>query len=154
MSDKILSDVNHPLAACSVGIIKNGKIIFYDTVGYKQINNEDSSQNIKANYKTIFRIASISKLFTTIAIFQLVEKGLVDLDTDISDYLGFEVRNPNFPNIPITIKMLLSHTSSLREKGGNDTSTYRIPYPHPISEFFTEELSMNLKKSLIYLNLK
>ena len=28
---KILSDVNHPLAACSVGIIKNGKIIFYDT---------------------------------------------------------------------------------------------------------------------------
>ena len=54
---KILSDVNHPLAACSVGIIKNGKIIFYDTVGYKQINNEDSSQNIKANYKTKFRIA-------------------------------------------------------------------------------------------------
>ena len=142
---KILSDVNHPLAACSVGIIKNGKIIFYDTVGYKQINNEDSSQNIKANYKTKFRIASISKLFTTIAIFQLVEKGLVDLDTDISDYLGFEIRNPNFPNIPITIKMLLSHTSSIREKGGNDTSIYRIPYPHPISEFFTEGAEYEFK---------
>jgi len=86
---KILNDDNHPLAACSLGIIKNGKIIFYDTVGYKQINNDDSSQNIKANHKTKFRIASISKLFTSIAIFQLVEKGLVDLETDISNYLGF-----------------------------------------------------------------
>ena len=42
---------------------------------------------------------------------RLVEQGKLDLDRDVSDYLGFTLRNPNYPDKAITTRMLLSHTS-------------------------------------------
>lgn len=59
------------------------------------------------------RIASISKLVTTLGVMRLVDQGKLDLDRDISDYLGYRVRNPAFPDRPITLRLLLSHQSSL-----------------------------------------
>ncbi|MBI5010507.1 MAG: beta-lactamase family protein [Bacteroidia bacterium] len=67
----------------------------------------------------IFRIASISKSFTTTALLTLVEKGALSLESDVSDLIGFKLRNPKYPDVPITIKMLLSHSSSL-----NDSQEY------------------------------
>jgi CubicO group peptidase (beta-lactamase class C family) len=49
---------------------------------------------------------------------KMVEQGRLSLDADISDYLGYRLRNPNFPDHPITLRMLLTHTSSLRDEGG------------------------------------
>ena len=63
--------------------------------------------------KTCFRIASITKWVTAIGLMTLYDQGKLDLDRDISDYLPFKVRNPAYPNTPITARMLLSHTSSL-----------------------------------------
>ena len=62
---------------------------------------------------TCFRIASITKWVTAIGLMTLYDKGKLDLDKDISSYLGFRVRNPAFPETPITARMLMSHTSSL-----------------------------------------
>ena len=62
---------------------------------------------------TCFRIASVTKWVTAIGLMTLYDQGKLDLDRDISSYLGFKVRNPAFPNTPITARMLLSHTSSL-----------------------------------------
>lgn len=45
----------------------------------------------------------------------LVDRGLVNLDEDINSYIGFPVRNPNFPDTPITLKMVASHTSSVHD---------------------------------------
>lgn len=59
------------------------------------------------------RIASISKLVTTLGLMRLVDQGKLDLDRDVSDYLGWKLRNPAFPDKPITLAMLLSHRSSL-----------------------------------------
>jgi CubicO group peptidase (beta-lactamase class C family) len=61
----------------------------------------------------VYMNASVQKLFTATAILQLVERGLVDLDADVSTYLPFEVRHPGFPDTPITIRMLLAHRSGL-----------------------------------------
>ena len=61
------------------------------------------------------RIASVSKLVTTIGVMKLVEAGKLDLNRDVSDYLGWPLRNPSFPDRSITLRMLLSHTSSVRE---------------------------------------
>jgi CubicO group peptidase (beta-lactamase class C family) len=61
---------------------------------------------------TRFRIASISKLVTTIGLLHLYERKFFSLDDDISLKLGFNLRNPNFPEDKITYKMLLSHMSS------------------------------------------
>ena len=66
-----------------------------------------------ATAKTCYRIASITKWVTAIGLMTLYDAGKLDLDKDISDYLGFKVRNPAFPNVKITARMLLSHTSSL-----------------------------------------
>lgn len=64
------------------------------------------------------RVASISKLVMALATFELAAEGKVDPGADISQYLGFEVRNPAFPDIPVTLMQLLAHRSSLRDGAG------------------------------------
>src|SRR3954447_10242935 len=61
------------------------------------------------------RVASISKLVTAIGVMRLVEAGKFDLDTDVSTYLGWPLRNPAFLGRPVSLRMLLSHTSSVRD---------------------------------------
>lgn len=63
--------------------------------------------------QTCFRIASITKWVTAIGLMTLYDQGKLDLDKDISTYLGFKVRNPAYPDTPVTARMLLTHTSSL-----------------------------------------
>ena len=69
------------------------------------------------------RIASISKLVVAIGVMRLVEQGRLDLDRDVSDYLGWRLRNPAFPDAPITLRLLLSHRSSLKD----DIEYWAIP---------------------------
>src|SRR5512138_804951 len=64
---------------------------------------------------TLFTIASISKTMTATALMTLYEQGKFELDDDVNKYLPFEVRNPNFPDKPITFRMLLTHTSSIKD---------------------------------------
>jgi len=69
------------------------------------------------------RIASISKLVVAIGVMRLVEQGSLELDRDVSDYLGWRLRNPAFPDRPITLRLLLSHRSSLKD----DIEYWAIP---------------------------
>ena len=64
------------------------------------------------------RIASISKLVTAIGVMRLVEAGKLDLDADAGELLGFPLRNPAFPDTPVTLRLLLSHRSSLTDAAG------------------------------------
>ena len=64
------------------------------------------------------RIASISKLVTAIGVMRLVEAGTLDLDADVSGLLGWPLRNPAFPETPVTLRLLLSHRSSLTDAAG------------------------------------
>jgi CubicO group peptidase (beta-lactamase class C family) len=68
------------------------------------------------------RIASVSKLVVALAVMRLVDAGALNLDRDVSDYLGWRLRNPAFPDTPITLRLLLSHQSSL-----TDNVDYAIP---------------------------
>jgi len=61
------------------------------------------------------RIASITKLHVALGVMRLVEQGKLDLDSDVSERLGWTLRNPAFPDRPITLRLLLSHRSSLRD---------------------------------------
>lgn len=97
----------------AVAAVKDGKIVYANSFGYKDRENKIALKN-----DDIFRIASISKSFTATAIMQMVEQGKINLEGDVSDYLGFPVRNPAYPNIPITIRMLLSHSSGLNDSEG------------------------------------
>ncbi|MEH7453896.1 serine hydrolase domain-containing protein [Gottfriedia acidiceleris] len=96
------------IVGCQAAAVFKDKLIWSDAYGYR---NLETKELVTEN--TMFRIASISKLFTATAIMQLVERKLIDLNQDISHYLGFKVRNPKFPNSNITLRQILTHTSSL-----------------------------------------
>ncbi len=61
----------------------------------------------------VYMNGSVQKVFDAVAVLQLVEKGVVDLDADVNSYLPFAVRHPRFPHRPITVRMLLDHRSGL-----------------------------------------
>ena len=124
---KIINNENAPLIGGSLAVIKNNTTLYCDSIGISRLKNESSNKDIK------YRTASISKLFTAIAIWQLDEQGKLNVSEDVSKYLNFQLKNPKFNNITITIKMLLSHTSSIRESDSN----YNIPLGYNISDFFT-----------------
>jgi len=126
----LLSDAEFPLLTAAIGVIKDGKVLFSDAVGCKQLGDHAACADTK------YRIASISKLVTAIGIWQLIEQGRIDPEADVSAYLGFPLRNPSYPDTPITVRMLMSHTSSIRD--GGVPGSYNIPYGHPVSAFFTE----------------
>ena len=89
----------------NVGFLKDNCGTYIASSGYT-----DKRNLLKVNHKTINRIASITKPMTAVAIMQLYEKGLIDLDVAIQTYL------PNFPVLsksPLTVRHLLSHTSGI-----------------------------------------
>ncbi len=73
----------------------------------------DLEREIPVGPQTKYRIASVSKMVTAIAVLQQVDQGTINLDDDIGDILGYEVVNPNYPETPITVSMLLSHESGI-----------------------------------------
>jgi CubicO group peptidase (beta-lactamase class C family) len=104
----IISQYNFvALGAC---LIKEDKIIWSGTYGY-------ADREIKKAVKTddIFHLASLSKTVTATALMQLYEEGLFQLDDDISNYIPVKVRNPNYPDKPISIRMLLTHTGGFAD---------------------------------------
>lgn len=96
------------MPSLAVAIIKNNSLVWSKGYGYADIKNKK-----EVTTKTVYMLASISKTFTATAIMQLWEKGLINLDDDVNKYLPFNVRNPNYPDVPITFRLLLTHRSSI-----------------------------------------
>jgi CubicO group peptidase (beta-lactamase class C family) len=99
----------------SVAVVCDGKL-----TGTWHAGLRDYERDLPVNENTKYRIASISKFVMTTAMMKLVDSRMLDLDEDISTYLGYPVRNPNHPDKPITVRMLLLHTSSVNEGSGYD----------------------------------
>nr|WP_276898120.1 serine hydrolase domain-containing protein [Pedobacter kyonggii] len=97
----------------AVAVVKEGKLIYTHSFGLKDLENKKPLTD-----QDIFRIASISKSFSATSIMQLVEAGKISLDDDFGDLVGFKIRNPKFPDQKISLKMALSHTSSLNDSQG------------------------------------
>lgn len=97
----------------AIAVVKKNKVIYNQSFGLKEIEHKTKLEN-----DNIFRIASISKSFAATSIMQLVDQNKIALDDDLSDLIGFKVRNPSFPNEIITLRMALSHTSSLNDREG------------------------------------
>ncbi len=67
---------------------------------------------------TPMRVASISKIVVALAILRLADQGQIELDSDAARALGRPLRNPAHPQVPVTIRQLLRHESSLSDAGG------------------------------------
>jgi CubicO group peptidase (beta-lactamase class C family) len=97
------------VAGAAVSVVKDGKLFFAKGYGYADLENKipvDAEQ-------TVFRIGSVTKLFTWTAVMQLVEQGKLDLDADINTYLDFHIPD-TYPQ-PITLKHLLTHTAGFED---------------------------------------
>lgn len=101
------------VAGLSVAVVKNNKIIYTHSFGSKNIET-----NTPLSDDCLFRIASISKSFSATSIMQLVEANKLSLEDDISTLAGFTIRNPKFPETVITLRMVMSHRSSINDRQG------------------------------------
>lgn len=98
------------IPGAAIAIVKDGKVLFTKGYGYADIEKKTPV----VPDKTIFRIGSITKVFTATAVMQLADRGRISLNDDVNKYLkGFQVP-ATYPQ-PITFANLLTHTSGLDE---------------------------------------
>lgn len=121
--------ISKKIPGLGVIVYKDGGEVYKNFFGLRNIK-----KNLPVTENTRFRVASVSKMFTVFTILQLVEQGKINLDEDVSNYLGFKLRNPNFPDEKITVRMLASHTSTLR-----DGKIYSLPPKFSLEKFFNSD---------------
>lgn len=116
----ILSILNNRAAipGFALSIVNQDRIVYKNAFGLANLVNKKPYTT-----QTIHNVGSTSKTMIGLALMLLVEQGKLTLDTPINDILPFEVVNPYYPNIPITIRHLANHTSSIKE-----TKTYKKSY--------------------------
>jgi CubicO group peptidase (beta-lactamase class C family) len=78
----------------------------------------DIATNRPLQTDSVMRVASVSKLVVAIAVWRLVEQGKLDPDKDVGLYLGWPLRHPAHPAVPVTLRQLLSHTSGIADGPG------------------------------------
>ena len=101
-----------PAVGLAVGVVRGGRLAFFHGHGLADI-----ASRTPITEDTVFRIASITKTFTAIAVMQLWEQGLVDLDAPANDYLRAYRLIPAKPGFrPATVRHLLTHTAGVPEE--------------------------------------
>ena len=136
----------HLIPGLSISIVKDENIVWERHLGYANIND-----NIFVDENTMFILSSISKTVTATALMQLFEDEQFALNDDIDNYLPFNVNHPDYPLAPITVKMLLSHSSGIQDNWGVMTyydgdpqlelSYYLNQYFTPGGEFYDSNLN-------------
>lgn len=128
--DKALQDLESSdktrTMGVQVSVFKNGEVRYSNAAGFANYENKEP---LTPKHK--IRYASVSKLFVALGVQKLAEQGKIKLNDPASKYLGFDLTNPNYPDVTITVSDLMNHLSSVR-----DASNYSMPYPGKISEFF------------------
>jgi len=126
--------------SASICAIQDDEIIWSKTYGFSKVWIRE-----KADASSIYMIGSTTKTITATALMQLYEQDKFELDDDINDYLPFKIRNPKYPDVPITFRMLLSHSSSIYDYcifkliGLLDVLKF-IPFPVTIDGWLTDVL--------------
>lgn len=95
------------LPAFSISLVSGGEVVWADGFGF-----QDAQQKNPATADTVYRVGSVSKLFTDIAVMQCVEQGTIDLDAPVTQYVAdFHPHNPF--DVPVTLRQMMAHQSGL-----------------------------------------
>ncbi len=141
------TDLSAPLAAAlkraravggCVQLVRKGTLAETYTFGFASL-----SPAVEVNSGTYFRTASIAKMACTLLVMRLQTLGLLDVNEDISAFWGTPIRNPFFPDMPIPLASLLSHTSGIV-----DSPLYYSSYQSPVSadDILADARSYSLRK--------
>jgi CubicO group peptidase (beta-lactamase class C family) len=114
------------VAGAVVAIVANGEVAFVKGYGFA-----DVAKRTPVDEHTLFRMASISKLFTALAVLQLAEQGKLDLDADVNAYLDFAI--PPARGKPVTLRQLLTHRAGFEEQVRDLGSP--APPAQPLAQF-------------------
>lgn len=120
----VLSE-KYDIVGLSAAGLREGKVVWETYLG-----RADLAREVPVTAETRFRVASISKVVTATALMQFQEKGRFSLDDDVSGLLGFKLRNPHHPDVPITFRHLLTHTASFADGAAYD-DFLMYTYDHP-----------------------
>lgn len=123
IDQKLLSAMEaHKVVGLSAAVFKDNKLLWNGGYGWADL---ETGRLVTPD--TLFRVASLSKMVTATALMQLYEQGKFALDDDISKYLGYTVRNPQYPDTRITFRQLLNHTSSIIDSGAYNSIVEENP---------------------------
>lgn len=98
------------ITGLAIGILEGEDLAFE---GYYGLQSIDGSSPVNRNSR--FTAGPLSGMVTAIGVLQLLDQGSVDLDTHVGEYLPYDIRHPNFPQANISLRMLLSHVSGIRD---------------------------------------
>ncbi|MEO0731436.1 MAG: serine hydrolase domain-containing protein [Bacteroidota bacterium] len=101
---------NSDVPGFAVAVVSAEKTLYAHGFGFA---NRETGRPFTEN--TVLNLGSITKTVIGFVLMQLEEDGKVSLDDPINQHLPFPVRNPHFPNTPITVRQLATHTSSLTD---------------------------------------
>lgn len=121
--------IKHNAMSIQVATIVDGQVHATAEYGWASVGDRPMTSDTK------IRVASLSKTILALVVFRLIDDGLLELDTDISQYLGVTVQSPSYPDVPITLRFLLAHSSGLVSAG----------YVHSL-----EQLRTHLQKPTAY----
>jgi len=124
-----LMSANHSPSG-AISIVKDGKVIFTKGYGFQNIEKQIRVEPDK----TLFRFGSVSKLFTWVAVMQLVEQGKLDLNVDVNTYLKAFQIDDTFPGQPITMRHIMTHTAGFEDGGMGHLIIKDIEKALPLAE--------------------
>ncbi len=121
-----------PLAGAAISVHIDGKRVWSGGAGCATFS-ENLPQRCERPFgpDTKVRVASVSKMAVALTALKLAREGRLDLDRPASDYLGWRLSHPAFPEMPITVRILLMHLSSIR-----DPEEYWAEAPNPFRNLF------------------
>jgi CubicO group peptidase (beta-lactamase class C family) len=130
------------IAGAALSVVRDGQVIIKKGYGFADLGERKAVDPDQ----TLFRIGSISKLFTWISVLQLVEQGKLDLDADVNQYLD-EFKVPETYPQPVTLRSIMSHTPGfedvLLELFVKDSSDMK-----PMTEIFQRQMPARVRPPL------
>ena len=116
------------IVGLGAAIVVDRKLVWTKGYGFA-----DKERALPFTENTIMNIGSISKTITGAALMRAVQDGKLSLDEDVNKYLPFKVTHPAFPNEPITLRQLATHTSSITDRGSAYAGAYHFGRDSPES---------------------
>ena len=115
---ELIEDPSSPWLGAAALTLRDGRIHLQAQAGWQRLDAALPEGGIRLHERTLYRMASVTKLVVTVGVMRLVEQGLVALDEDVSAWLGWTLRHPRHPRRAITLRLLMSHCAGLSDAAG------------------------------------
>lgn len=134
-------EIKESMAGAAFVVVKGDKVLLNKGYGYADV---EKKLPVDPN-RTVFRVASISKVITATAVMQLAEQGKIDLNKDLSAYLG-DVRIPNQTGSPLTMKHLLTNSTGFEYGDGSELETGDLTREASIKQYLSDNTPTVIRK--------